>query len=445
VLSYPGLLESSPYTSSDVSTYFHVIARLVIIVALLAAAFLPFRRPAKVSDSILIIVGAVVFTLLVFYVVIFQTDSLPSIYSENGRLTSYGRGFKYTSVFLFGLGILVYSCFGRVRGQSTHFYIPAALVAGVFGELSFSLYSLASNLVNLMAYCFEFTSFLILFLALLKESVAMPFEWLTLTWRMHEKDQGRLDLKIKEIEEARHRSQAHLDFFAHDVSNIISPIASYAEMLLAGDNLTSQQRKYVDTILRQAQRGGSFVANLRRLANAEAVSPGAFVGIDLGRVLLGMEEVVRSTYPTKTISTTLALPVDTQAIAPGGEHIEDVLYEILKNAVEDVPEGPVRLSITLRQVRNEHGKRYWQVCITQFDHKFPPETLAEARVIYDPRRGIGRGIASSYPFSSSIVNHFGGRLWIENLPETDKTQNSRVTIELPAADTMMGLLRGDQT
>jgi hypothetical protein len=117
----------------------------------------------------------------------------------------------------------------------------------------------------------------------------------------------------------------------------------------------------------------------------------------------------------------------------------------MKNAVEDVPEGPVRLSITLRQVRHEHGKRYWQVCITQFDHKFSPESLAEAGVIYDPRRGIGRGIASSYSFCSSIVSHFGGRLRIENLPETDKTQNSRVTIELPTADIMTDLLRGDQT
>jgi len=439
------LLESSPYISSDVTTYFHVIARLVIIIALLAAAFLPFKRPAEVSDSIMIILGAVVFTLLVFYVVVFQADSLPSIYSENGRLTSYGRGFEYTSVFLFGLGILVYSCFRRVRRQSAHSYIAAALVVGFFGELCFSLYSLASNLVNLMAYCFEFTSFLILFLALLKESVTMPFGWLALTWRMHEKDQGRLELKTKEAEEARLRAQAHLDFFAHDVSNIICPIVSYAEMLLAGNDLTPQQRKHVGTILKQAQRGGAFVANLRRLADAEAVSPDAFVGIDLGRVLLEVEGFVRSTHPTKIISTTQALPVDTQAIAPGGEHVEGVLYEIMKNAVEDVPEGPVRLSITLRQVRNEHGKRCWQVCITQFDHEFPPETLAEARVIYDPRWGIGRGIASSYSFCLSIVSHFGGRLWIENLPKTDKTQNSRVTIELPTADTMMDLSRGDQT
>jgi len=445
VLSYPGLLESSPYTSSDVTTYFHMIARLIIIVALLAAVFLPFRRPAEVSDSIIIILGVVVFTLLVFYVVVFQTDSLPSIHSESGRLTSFGRGLEYTSVFLFGLGILRYSYLGGTHGQSTHFYIAAALVVGVFGELSFSLYSQAFDLANLMAYCFEFTSFLILFLALLRESVAMPFEKLTLTRRVHEKDQASLELKTMEAEEAKSRAQAHLDFFAHDVSNIISPIVSYTEMLLAGNDLTPQQRKYVGTILKQAQRGGAFVANLRRLADAEAVSPDAFVGIDLGKVLLGMEEVVRSTYPTKIISTTQALPVDTQAIAPGGEHVEGVLYEIMKNAVEDVPEGPIRLSITLRQVRHEHGKRYWQVCITQFDHKFSPESLAEAGVIYDPRRGIGRGIASSYSFCSSIVSHFGGRLRIENLPETDKTQNSRVTIELPTADIMTDLLRGDQT
>jgi nitrogen fixation/metabolism regulation signal transduction histidine kinase len=196
-------------------------------------------------------------------------------------------------------------------------------------------------------------------------------------------------------------------------------------------------------MLKQSRRGGTFVANLRRLADAEAVPPDAFVGLDLARALVEMEEVVSASHPGKIISMTQSLPSDDQAIVPGGVHIENVIFEILKNLVEDTPGNSVRLSIALRKVKDKIGRQHWQATITRFGHVFPPETIAEAHVIYDPKRGTGRGIASSYAFCSSIVSHFGGRLWIENTQKNDGTQSSRVIIELPTAQTLISQLRGD--
>jgi len=443
VLTYPGLLEESQYATYEISTHFRLIARFVLVGALLALAFLPWRRKAELSDSIFIVLGVAVFVIVVFYVVLVRADSLPELYAEGGGLTTYGLAVSYSCVGLFAIGALRYAYLAGVGKDAMHFYTAAALMTAAIGELSFSVHGSTSDFAHLMAHILEFTSFLILFLALLRESVATPFKTLAVSRSVHQSDLVKLEQKTAEAEKAKLRAQAHLDFLAHDVSNIISPIMSYTEMLLAGDPLTPQQRKYLDIILRQAQMGGIFVTNLRRLATAEAVQPDAFVGIDLVKALRSMEDVLRSTHKTKTISIIQSFPVDTQAVAPGGEHIEDVLFQIIRDAVDEVTDNSVRISITVRKVRDEGGRHMWQVSMTLIGHKFSPEALAEAKIIYDPRRRMGRGIASSYAFYSSIVSHFGGRLRIENVADGDKVASRRVTIELPVVETFTEMSGGD--
>jgi hypothetical protein len=156
-----------------------------------------------------------------------------------------------------------------------------------------------------------------------------------------------------------------------------------------------------------------------------------------------MEEVVRSTHPGKAISTTQSIPVEGQAVAPGGEHVENVVYEVLKDLVEDFPDDSMRLFIAIQKVKDKRGRQYWRTSIRQPGRRFTAETLAEAKVIYDPRRGLGRGIASTYAFCSSIIGHFGGRFWIENVEDGDGGAGRRVNIELPTADTAMAIFRGD--
>jgi len=436
VLSFPGLLESSSYRMSEISVHFHAIARYNMIIALLVVAFLPFRKPASASDSAITLFGCIVFVLFFASFVMLRIASLPAIYHENGDLTQFGGVLGFTAVVLFSLGVIRYSHLGNTLKEKTYNYVAAGLLACLFAELVFALHSYAFDSVILLAYSFEFIGFLIFFFALLKESIAQPFEKLVLTRQMHDESQMDIKSKIKEIEDARSKARTHFDFMVHDVSNIISPIVLQAEMLMMDGGLTPQQERHVEKILNGARRGGTFVKNLKLLANAESVPPEAFVGIDLGAALLTTEEFVRETHPNKNVSTTYVGPVDTHAIAPGGEHIENVLHEILKNAVETYPGETVRFSIALKQVRKEGGKPYWQISITQHNHEFPPETLAEAKVIFDPKRGVCRGIASEFAFYVSIVSHFGGRLWVDNLRENGK-KSSRVTIELPKVKTDM--------
>ncbi|MCU0859586.1 MAG: hypothetical protein MUE55_03260 [Thermoplasmata archaeon] len=444
-LSYPGVLEPSRFVSLEISTYFRVIARITIAAAFLGVAFFQFRRKAESSDSAIMAFGSGVYVLLVFSLIMFQTDLLPRFTDGEGGLTGFGRAVEYGAVAVFAMGSLKYWSMGVARREVTHKYTSAALMVAAFGELSFSLHGQAYDATHLAAHGFEFASFLILFLALLRESVAMPFETLKVTRLDQEKDRAALKAKTKEAEEAKLRAQAHLDFLAHDVSNIISPIVTYSEMLLSGENLTAEQRKYAEIILKQSKKGGTFVSSLRRLAAAEAIPPSEFVGTDLVSVVRSMEEVMRSTHPLKAISTTQSIPAEGQAVAPGGEHVENVIYEVLKDLVEDFPDDSMRLFIAIQKVKDKRGRQYWRISIRQKGRQFTAETLAEAKVIYDPRRGLGRGTASTYAFCSSIVSHFGGRLWVENVEDGEEGAGRRVNIELPTADTAMAIFRGDMT
>lgn len=209
-----------------------------MIGVLLVVAFLPFRRQAKLSDSMLIIVSFVLLSLFALFVVMFRVNSLPSLYSQDNSLTWFERALEYTLTSLFLVGILRYWQLGRNYEDSTYYYLAGALTVGVFEGLSYTLYGGASSLTDLMGHCFGFISFLFVFLALLRESVIVPFQKLGLTRKMLEKEQQdileankMLELRAKEAEEARLKAQAYFDFLAHDVSNLISPIISYAELL----------------------------------------------------------------------------------------------------------------------------------------------------------------------------------------------------------------------
>lgn len=445
VLSYPGLLSSSPQSSFEVSNYFYIFGRFTMIGVLLVVAFLPFRRQAKFSDSTLIIVSFVLLSLFALFAVMFHVNSLPSLYSQNNSLTWFERALEYSITFLFLVGILRYWQLGRNYEDSTYYYLTGALIVGVFEGLSFTLSGRASSLTDLMGHCFGFMSFLFVFLALLRESVIVPFQKLGLTRKMLEKEQQHileankmLELRAKEAEAARLKAQAYFDFLAHDVSNLISPIISYAEMLSMDQGIPPEQKHFLDSILKQGQQVAVFITNLRRLADAESVKSDEFIGIDLGEILLDTEKAIRMRCPNKKLSIIFAVPVDAPAYAVGGAHVENVLYEIMSNAVGDAPEEVVRLSITLNPIKTDGDPPFWQICITQPGHRFSPEEIEEAKVIYDPKRHLRRGIASSFSFYSSIVSHFGGRLSIENPQGADLAQGSRVIIELPMAKIMGG-------
>lgn len=412
-------------------------------IPLLAIAFIPIRRAAKPADSIGISIGSVLYSLLVLLIVVNSADSLPALYVQGEGLTWLERCIQYAIIALFAIGAIRYWYLGKSREDSTYSYLAAALMVGVFEELSFTLYASAYDLINLMGYVFGFFSFLFIFMALLRESVIVPYQKLGRTRKELEKEHEalvrayeKLEIRTKEVEEARTKVQSYLDFFAHDIANIISPLMVYAEMLSQDEGQSPKDKELADAILEGIDRAGAFIANLRHLAAAEAVAPSEFVGIDVVHAINEIEEVLRQTHRGKSFSIIWLTPPGTRIFVAGGEHVEDVLYEILKNALSNSAGDAVKVMIDAKQIQNSQGRLFWQLGIVGTAWRISKEARESTDVILDPRMRFRRGVASDFTFFSTIMNHFGGRLQIEKIGDSNLEEGFRVTIELPAVETM---------
>ena len=74
----------------------------------------------------------------------------------------------------------------------------------------------------------------------------------------------------KELAEAATiKAQTYLDFIAHDLTNILSPMMIYAEMIAKDDQSQPWVKSSATKIMNQIKRTASFVRNTRRLSESE--------------------------------------------------------------------------------------------------------------------------------------------------------------------------------
>ena len=241
--------------------------------------------------------------------------------------------------------------------------------------------------------------------------------------------------KRKEMErslmEERDKAHAYFDFLAHDMANILSPIMVYSEMLDGDQKMPADTSFKIGKILEQSQRAYSLIQTLRKLERMGEMTPDEIGVIDLRTVVSAAEDTVRVEYPNKRFSINYDIPKLEHISVKGGKLVEDVIYEVVENAVKHSSKEPVIVEIKIAPVTNEPGGSFWQVEISD---NGPGIDDNQKELLGSPLTVTHRdfkGVGSSLPLCSSILQSLGGSLKIEDRVPGSPAEGTKIVIRLP--------------
>jgi len=270
--------------------------------------------------------------------------------------------------------------------------------------------------------------------------------WLSISARMFEKENriegAAIDItKRKKAEheliesEKRYRkaydkADFYKDLLAHDMSNIFNNINASVQLMKIWKedyNLSANEKEMIDIIKQQLERGASLVSNVRKLSEIEdremSVKP-----INAKKVLDNAIENIRSRFHDREIEISfIAVQEITNVV--GGVLLIDAFENLLLNGVIHNDSEKIRLWINLSKVYQE-GKNFVKIEFKDnglgiIDGSKKP--IFERNYKNDRSTG-GMGIGLS--LVKTIINSYGGQVWVENRVAGGYSQGSNFIILL---------------
>jgi PAS domain S-box-containing protein len=222
-----------------------------------------------------------------------------------------------------------------------------------------------------------------------------------------------LEDSLKEQAEMLSRSNDLKDIFTdimrHDLLNPIGVIKNYVE-LMTQEDMTPFIHKSIDAISRNTNKAVEMIENASSLAKIESVKDIIFEERDLGEILNGAVETVRSLAGKKEIKMewTPKGPYPARV----SQFIEAVFVNLLTNAIKYSPNK------TTVEAGIEDAGEKWRVFVKDngdgIADKFKDSVFTRfERLKREGVKGTGLGLA----IAKRIVDIHNGKVWVEDNPD----------------------------
>ena len=235
------------------------------------------------------------------------------------------------------------------------------------------------------------------------------------------------DLKQAEegMKEAKQQAELYLDLMGHDISNMHQIALGYLE--LVGDMPPGvQQNDMIEKSIEVLQRSTQLIRNVRKLQKINDEFLHTHV-VDVG----GMLHTVHREFgavPGKNV--TLNLYGHEHCYVRANELLFDVLANLVSNAIKHTGDR-ADIDISLDAV-NDNSGRYCRVSVEDNGPGIPDDFKDKIfnRMLKgtDKAKGMGLGLY----LVKSLVDSYGGRVWVEDRVQGDHTQGARFVVMLPA-------------
>jgi PAS domain S-box-containing protein len=160
---------------------------------------------------------------------------------------------------------------------------------------------------------------------------------------------------MTEARETERMKDQFVGLISHELRTPLTSILGYLELVLDDEALTGEQRQYLCTVERNAQRLLQLVGDLLFTAQVEA---GRFTlqpqDVDLAAVVRAAEETARVTAAGAGVELRLDVPGDGLVVSGDALRLGQACDNLVSNAVKFTPSGGI---VTLRLVAAEAGGR----------------------------------------------------------------------------------------
>jgi signal transduction histidine kinase/uncharacterized protein YigA (DUF484 family) len=241
------------------------------------------------------------------------------------------------------------------------------------------------------------------------------------------------------MDDARKQVRTYLDILTHDVGNLVSPLNAYLEMMLTTTALTSTQTKYLGSALESSKSILHLIRNVRRMAQTAEITKPQLAPVNISKTIHQVVADAKNAFVGRHIEIHISLPEEDMWIM-ADSLVDEVLYNLITNSVkydghEDViidveakvSEFESRPSILVRIADRGVG------IPDEFKEKVFVRGFRESHKSEWPTAPKAKGAGMGLPLVKSLVDRYGGKIWIENRVHADFTRGSVVNVILPCA------------
>jgi signal transduction histidine kinase len=212
---------------------------------------------------------------------------------------------------------------------------------------------------------------------------------------------------------------------AHEINNPLTAILGYSDLLAGDQGLSSEYRDLADKIRNQARRTKHLVANLLTFAKQ---APTRHAPLDMNSVIRSAIQLRELDFQGKNVQTVLELDPELPRVLGDPNHLQQVVFHIMSNAVdamEAVPGGGVMTIST----GVENGRVVFRCSDTG-------PGIHEPEKIFDPfytTKAVGKGTGLGLSTCYGIVRDHRGEITCQNR----ESGGAEFIVSLPMAEVPM--------
>ena len=217
----------------------------------------------------------------------------------------------------------------------------------------------------------------------------------------------------------------------HELRTPLTSIRAFSEILLADPKVDlAERRKFLAIITRETERLTRLINQVLDMAKISAGrADWQMAKVDVREVVADTLARMSQVFKEKGVQLEASLPAQTPPVWADVDRLIQVLLNLLSNALKFSPENSGRVSVGLRvlagELRIDVRDNGPGVKREDLPHVFDKFWQAGDTLVAKPT-GTGLGLH----ISRQIVEHFGGRIWLDSPPG----QGACFSFTLPLAD-----------
>ena len=233
---------------------------------------------------------------------------------------------------------------------------------------------------------------------------------------------------LARCERLRREAEFYVDFMSHDIRNFNQVSMGYLELLQIKENLTDDERMYLEKSLHGVLGSNKLIDDIKRVRMIRESGGKDLAPTDLSKVISeDVQKVLESNRDRKVVINHNARPGQ---MVLANNYVHDVIRHILENAIkyDTHPEKVIDIDVGESSCDGHD-------CVTVHisDHG-PGIPDARKKAIFERMLGGStRGAGIGLSIVRLIVDKLGGRIWVEDRVPGDPAQGTVLVVQLRKA------------
>ena len=259
--------------------------------------------------------------------------------------------------------------------------------------------------------------------------------------KSHELERATAELRAanERLQELDRLKDDFMSSVTHELRTPLTSIRAFSEILFDNPEMDAEERQnFLSIITRETERLTRLVNQVLDMAKIESGrTEWQNEALDLREVIDSSIASVSQVYREKDVALVSEMPDKVPTLMADRDRLIQVMLNLLSNAVKFVSSGSGRVAVRLTQSRE--GLR------VDVEDNGPGIRPEDQQLIFEKFRQGGdtmtdkpQGTGLGLPISKQIVEHFGGRLWVESEPGKGAVFSFTLPLQAGVADDAAG-------